>query len=73
VPVAYVVVYPDATVTPLELVDHVRPLLTKIKLPVAIHVVESLPKNPIGKPDKPALRALHTQPATGTDQPNTQS
>jgi long-chain acyl-CoA synthetase len=73
VPVAYVVVYPDATMTPLELVDHVRPLLTKIKLPVAIHVVESLPKNPIGKPDKPALRALHTQPATGTDQPNTKS
>jgi O-succinylbenzoate-CoA ligase len=60
VPVAYVVTYPGADVTADELIDHIRPQLTKIKLPVALHLVESLPKNPVGKIDKPALRALHT-------------
>jgi long-chain acyl-CoA synthetase len=58
--VAYVVAYPGADVSADELIDHIRPQLTKIKLPVALHLVESLPKNPVGKIDKPALRALHT-------------
>jgi acyl-CoA synthetase (AMP-forming)/AMP-acid ligase II len=61
VPVAYVVAYPDSPVTPEELGALCRVNLTKIKLPVAIHVVDALPKNPIGKIDKPALRKLAAQ------------
>ena len=56
VPVAYVVLYPNATVTPEELLEQCRRNLTKIKLPVAIHIVDALPKNGVGKIDKPALR-----------------
>lgn len=56
VPVAYVVTYPDAPATPEELLAHCRHDLTKVKLPVVIHVVDALPKNPVGKIDKPRLR-----------------
>ncbi len=57
VPVAYVVTYPDAAVTAGELLGLCRGNLTKIKIPVAISIVPALPKNPVGKTDKPALRA----------------
>jgi acyl-CoA synthetase (AMP-forming)/AMP-acid ligase II len=57
VPVAYLVTYPDAAVTADELLTLCRGHLTKIKIPVAISVVPALPKNPVGKIDKPALRA----------------
>ena len=30
--------------------------LTKIKIPAAIHVLRQLPKNAVGKVDKPALQ-----------------
>jgi long-chain acyl-CoA synthetase len=63
VPVAYVVTYPDATVTADELLAFSRGNLTKIKIPVAINVVRALPKNPVGKIDKPALRAHVHNPA----------
>jgi long-chain acyl-CoA synthetase len=64
VPVAYVVTYPNASVTPEDLLERCRRSLTKIKLPVAIHVVEQLPKNAVGKIDKPALRkSLNAQSA----------
>ena len=59
-PVAFVHTYPGAQVTADELIDHLRPQLTKIKLPVAVHLVERLPRNPVGKIDKPALRAQLT-------------
>jgi acyl-CoA synthetase (AMP-forming)/AMP-acid ligase II len=55
-PVAYVVTYPGTSVTTAELTDRCRRDLTKIKIPVAIHLVERLPKNAVGKIDKPALR-----------------
>ncbi len=57
VPVAYVATYPDASVTAEELLALGRGNLTKIKIPTAIHIVPELPKNPVGKIDKPALRA----------------
>jgi len=60
VPVAYVVTYPDCTVTVDELLTHCRAELTKIKIPTELHIVEQLPKNPIGKIDKPALRQALT-------------
>ena len=57
VPVAYVATYPDASVTAEELRALCRGNLTKIKIPTAIHIVPELPKNAVGKIDKPALRA----------------
>jgi long-chain acyl-CoA synthetase len=60
VPVAYVVTYPDAAVTAGELLALCRGNLTKIKIPVAINIVPALPKNPVGKTDKPALRAARS-------------
>jgi long-chain acyl-CoA synthetase len=59
-PVAYVVSYPGAAVTVEELLERCRRNLTKIKIPVAIHLVDQLPKNAVGKIDKPALRASLT-------------
>ncbi|MDA3642818.1 AMP-binding protein [Saccharopolyspora indica] len=56
VPVACVVRYPDASVTVEELLERCRADLTKIKLPVEVHLLDALPKNPVGKIDKPALR-----------------
>jgi acyl-CoA synthetase (AMP-forming)/AMP-acid ligase II len=60
VPVAYVVSYPGSAVTTEELLELCRANLTKIKLPVAVHIVTELPRNAIGKIDKPALRKLHS-------------
>ncbi len=60
VPVAYVVTYPDTAVTAGELLALCRGNLTKIKIPVAINIVPALPKNPVGKIDKPALRAARS-------------
>lgn len=59
VPVAYVVTYPDVTVLSEELLAHCRAHLTRVKVPVAVHLTAALPKNPVGKIDKPALRAQH--------------
>jgi acyl-CoA synthetase (AMP-forming)/AMP-acid ligase II len=59
VPVAYLATYPGATVTAGELLALCRGNLTKIKIPVAVNIVRALPKNPVGKTDKPALRASH--------------
>ena len=60
VPVAVVAPYPDRTVEIAELLELCRTKLTKIKVPVAIHLVDTIPKNPVGKHDKPAIRqSLH--------------
>jgi long-chain acyl-CoA synthetase len=59
VPVAYVVPYPDTTVHSGDVLTHCRAQLTRVKVPVAVHVTEALPKNPVGKIDKPALRTQH--------------
>jgi len=56
VPVAYVVAYPGVTLDLDELTALCREQLTKIKVPATIHVLDALPKNPMGKVDKPALR-----------------
>jgi long-chain acyl-CoA synthetase len=55
-PVAYVALYPGAQVTPEELLEHCRGQIARMKLPARITVVDVLPKNPVGKIDKPALR-----------------
>ncbi|MET8678865.1 AMP-binding protein [Streptomyces sp. NPDC004647] len=57
VPVAFVVLRPDATVTTDGLLEHCRGALSRYKLPDRVVVLETLPKNPVGKIDKPLLRA----------------
>ncbi|MEH3067013.1 MAG: AMP-binding protein [Aeromicrobium erythreum] len=56
VPVAYVTTYPGATLTAEEVVAHCSAHLMRAKVPVSVQVLEALPKNPVGKIDKPALR-----------------
>ncbi|NGO07595.1 long-chain fatty acid--CoA ligase [Streptomyces sp. HC44] len=58
VPVAYVALLPGAVATAEELVDHCRGSLARVKVPVSVVVTESLPKNPVGKIDKPRLRSF---------------
>ena len=58
VPVAHVALLPGARATGDELVEHCRERLARVKIPVAVHITGSLPKNPVGKIDKPRLRAF---------------
>ncbi|GAA1054058.1 class I adenylate-forming enzyme family protein [Dietzia natronolimnaea] len=58
IPVAYVVTYADTDVTEDDLLEAARDRITKIKLPAAIHFVDELPRNPVGKIDKPSLRRV---------------
>lgn len=62
VPVAFVVAYPDKPVTETELADHVAGILTKAKRPNEINLVDQLPRNPVGKIDKPGLRRRVREP-----------
>ncbi|WP_037357739.1 class I adenylate-forming enzyme family protein [Amycolatopsis orientalis] len=55
-PVATVTLYPGAAATEDELLEHCRARLTRVKVPVRIDIVPALPRNPVGKIDKPALR-----------------
>jgi acyl-CoA synthetase (AMP-forming)/AMP-acid ligase II len=56
--VAYVSVRPGATVTVEELEALCAERLANYKRPVAIELLDELPKNHVGKIDKPALRKL---------------
>ncbi|MDR7252387.1 acyl-CoA synthetase (AMP-forming)/AMP-acid ligase II [Nocardioides sp. BE266] len=56
VPVAYVSTRPGTSVTEEELKELCAAHLTRVKVPVAITVLDALPKNPVGKIDKPTLR-----------------
>jgi acyl-CoA synthetase (AMP-forming)/AMP-acid ligase II len=66
VPVAYVQAYPGAALDLETLVAHCRRNLAKVKVPESITIVDELPKNPVGKPDKPALRRLAVDALTAT-------
>jgi long-chain acyl-CoA synthetase len=55
---AYVVFKPGAAPEIDALLDHCRANLAKYKVPAAIVPVETLPKTPVGKIDKKALRSL---------------
>ncbi len=61
VPVAFVVLRPDATVTSHELVEHCRAHLAKFKVPKQIQFLDTLPRNPSGKVLKPRA-ARHVRP-----------
>jgi len=58
--VAYVAPHPEREVSVDALLERCRDQLTRVKVPVAIHVLDALPKNPVGKIDKPHLRTLDT-------------
>ncbi|MFF3517811.1 class I adenylate-forming enzyme family protein [Streptomyces sp. NPDC002573] len=60
VPVAFVALYPGSHATVEDLLAHCRERLAKIKVPTRIDVGDALPKNPVGKIDKPALRRAST-------------
>ena len=55
-PAACVTSRPDASVTADDLLVLCRANLTKVKVPTAIRIVPELPRNAVGKVDKPALR-----------------
>jgi long-chain acyl-CoA synthetase len=57
-PVLFVSLYPGATLSVDAIEKHMRVSLSKYKLPAEITVLDDLPKNPIGKIDKPRLRQL---------------
>lgn len=64
VPVAYVSAYPGSDLTEDALLDHCRRHLTRVKVPERIEIIDALPRNPVGKIDKPTLRrALGAMPA----------
>jgi long-chain acyl-CoA synthetase len=58
--VAYAALRPGAEVSVDQLHDLCAEQLAKYKRPVLIEVLDQLPKNPVGKIDKPALRARAT-------------
>jgi len=55
-PVLFVSLTSDADLTADKISEHVGGSLSKYKLPVQIAILDGLPKNPIGKIDKPTLR-----------------
>jgi len=56
VPVAFVSLRPDTTVSAEELIEHCRGQLAKFKVPKDVAFVEALPRNPSGKVLKRELR-----------------
>jgi O-succinylbenzoate-CoA ligase len=56
VPVAYVVVHADATVSADELIAHCRDQLARFKVPKQVTLIDALPRNPSGKVLKRELR-----------------
>jgi acyl-CoA synthetase (AMP-forming)/AMP-acid ligase II len=64
-PVAFVALRPDCDVTADDLVEHGRCALARYKVPRAVFIEETLPKNAVGKISKPDLRArLRAESAT---------
>ncbi|ORA25740.1 class I adenylate-forming enzyme family protein [Mycobacterium aquaticum] len=59
-PVLFVSLHTGAEVSVDDITAHLRASLSKYKLPVEITVLDELPKNPVGKIDKPALRKTLT-------------
>lgn len=62
-PVAVVSLMQGSPLTAPDLLEHCRTHLTKIKVPVDLKIVAQIPKNPVGKIDKPTLRAQFLTPA----------
>jgi long-chain acyl-CoA synthetase len=56
--IAYVALHPTVNATVADIEAHCATLLTRIKQPAALNIMASLPKNAVGKFDKPKLKAL---------------
>jgi acyl-CoA synthetase (AMP-forming)/AMP-acid ligase II len=57
-PVAFVSLAPARSADPGELIAHCRETLARFKVPRDVFIEQALPKTPVGKIDKPALRTL---------------
>jgi malonyl-CoA/methylmalonyl-CoA synthetase len=57
--VAVLVAEPGATVEPERVREHARANLASFKVPKRVHVVDSLPRNAMGKVEKAALRRAY--------------
>lgn len=57
-PVLFVALGPGVALTPDRILAHLRMHLAKYKLPVAITILDELPRNSVGKHHKPTLREL---------------
>jgi acyl-CoA synthetase (AMP-forming)/AMP-acid ligase II len=57
-PVAFVALRTPGSATQEELIGQCGAVLARYKVPRALTILDSLPKNPVGKIDKPALRRL---------------
>jgi fatty-acyl-CoA synthase len=57
VPAAFVVLWPDATASADDLIEHCRGQLARFKVPKEILFLDALPRNPSGKVLKRELRA----------------
>ena len=55
-PVLFVSLCAGADISTDRIHEHARQLLSKFKLPVEITILDDLPKNAVGKLDKPKLR-----------------
>ncbi len=67
-PVAFVTLRHGHTAGPEDIMEHSRLSLARYKVPRAVYIEETLPKNPVGKIAKPVLRERLRQqdPAEGT-------
>src|ERR1700730_17779592 len=57
-PVAFVALRTPGSATSGELIGQCGAALARYKVPRGVPVLDALPKNPVGKIDKPALRRL---------------
>ena len=57
---AFVVVSPETSITPGELIEHCRGQLARFKVPKDVTLIDALPRNPSGKVLK---RELATRPS----------
>ena len=61
-PVAFVALRTPGSLTPVELVELCSMSLARYKVPRHVTILDALPKNAVGKIDKPGLRELVTTP-----------
>ncbi|WP_371820950.1 class I adenylate-forming enzyme family protein [Tsukamurella sp. PLM1] len=70
VPVLFVAPVPGGSIDADEVLAHAASRLAKYKLPAQITILSSLPKNPVGKLDKPTLRGRTAPPAPTAHAPH---
>ena len=66
----FVSLHPGGTLDADAIREHLRGSLSKYKLPVEITIMHDLPKNPVGKIDKPTLRKRLVETPSETQSPS---